>query len=271
MVPVQKLASGHSIPVLGLGTWQLTGKKCAEAVQKALELGYTHIDTAQVYGNQPEIAKAIAGFDRKKLFITSKVWHSDLRSNSVEPACERILSELETPYVDLLLIHWPNRSVPIAETLEAMGNLVKQKKAKSIGVSNFTVPHLKEALETKAIISANEVEFHPAFFQKELLDFCNQKKIAVIAYSPLGRNSILNHPVLREIAKKNSKLVSQICLRWLLQKGLVVIPKASSETHLAENMRLFGWELSLEDEQRIDSLGEKNRLLNPGFAEFNKK
>lgn len=271
MIPTKKLASGIAIPILGLGTWKLTGNTCVQAVQKALELGYTHIDTAQAYGNQPEIAEALADFDRKKLFITSKIWHSDLRSKSVEPACNRILEELQTNYVDLCLIHWPNRSVPIAETLEAMNNLVKQKKVRSIGVSNFTVAHLKEALQTNAIISANEVEFHPAFFQKELLDFCAQKKIAVIAYSPLGRSSLLNHPVLREIAKKNAKTVSQICLRWLLQKGLIVIPKASSETHLAENMRLFDWELSLEDEQRIDFLGEKNRLLNPGFAEFDKK
>ncbi len=271
MIPAKKLASGIAIPVLGLGTWELAGKKCVETVQKALELGYSHIDTAQVYENQREIGRAIQGFDRKKLFIASKIWRSDLQSKSVEPACDRILEELETDYVDLLLIHWPNRSVPIAETLEAMNNLVKQKKVKSIGVSNFTVPHLKEALETNAIISANEVEFHPAFFQKELLGFCTQKKIAVIAYSPLGRGSLLSHPVLREIAKKNAKTVSQICLRWATQKGLIVIPKASSETHLAENTRLFDWELSGEDASAIDELGTNHRLVNPGFAEFSKK
>jgi diketogulonate reductase-like aldo/keto reductase len=271
MLPTQKLVSGKEIPQLGLGTWQLNGKKCVETVQKALESGYTHIDTAQVYENQREVGKAIAGFERKKLFITSKIWHSDLRSKSVESACNRILQELQTAFVDLLLIHWPNRSVPIRETLEAMNDLIKQKKAKSIGVSNFTIAHLREALETGFSISVNQTEFHPGLYQKELLDFCSQNKIVLTAYSPLGRKSLLNNRVIQSLAKKYEKTPSQICLRWGIQKGVVVIPKASNEQHLKENMQLFDWSLSEEDESVLDSLGNNNRLVNPGFAEFNKK
>ena len=271
MIPSVKLNTGQKMPQLGLGTWQLEGEKCVSAVKTALELGYNHIDTAQVYENQREIARALQNVDRGKLFITSKLWFTDLKRESVQPACDQILQELEISYLDLLLIHWPQKTVPIAETLEAMNELVKQKKTRAIGVSNFTIAHLREALETKkARISVNQVEFHPLLYQKDLLEFCNQNKIVLTAYSPLGRSTIFKHRTIKSIAQEHGKTPAQVCLRWETQKNIVVIPKASSKPHLKENMQIFDWFLSKEDVQAIDSINRQKRVCNPPFAEFNR-
>ncbi|MDP6671118.1 MAG: aldo/keto reductase [archaeon] len=270
MIPFETLNTGQKMPVLGLGTWLLTGQKCTQSVSQALELGYTHIDTAKAYENHREIASALENFDRKKIFITSKIWLTDLEPDAVGPACNQILKDLETDYLDLLLIHWPNKSVPVSETLGAMNDLAKQGKTKAIGVSNFTISHLKEALDSKAAkISVNQVEFHPLLYQKGLLEFCKSKGISVTAYCPLGRQGDLRHRAIKEIAERNERTAAQVCLRWLVQKGLVVIPKASSESHLEENMQIFDWELSNEDVEAIDSINRNKRVCNPTFADFN--
>jgi len=269
MIPSIKLSQGNKMPLLGLGTWQLTGPKCTAAVQKAIELGYNHIDTAQVYTNQPEVGKGISSFERSKIFITSKIWNTDLAADAVPKACDRILQELNTDYVDLLLVHWPNRHTPVAETLGAMQKLVEAGKARSLGVSNFTIYHLKEALESNAAkISVNQVEFHPLLYQKELFEFCSQNSIAITAYSPLARQSALQHRAIKAVAESNGKTPAQACLRWMVQKGIVVIPKASSEAHIKENMGIFGWQLSPADEKAIDAINRNKRLINPPFAEF---
>ncbi len=271
MIPTIKLNSGQEMPLLGLGTWQLDGKKCFQAVKKALELGYPLIDTAPIYGNQKEVGRAISEFERKNIFLTSKIWYTDLAGKDVEKAVEKILEELNTNYVDLLLVHWPNKSIPMQETLEAMAELVKKGKAKSIGVSNFTISHLKEALVAKkALISVNQVEFHPLLFQKELLEFCQNNGIVLNAYSPLGRGTAIRNRIIKEIAKKYKKTEARVCLRWLVQKNIVAIPKASSEDRLKENMQLFDWQLQKEDEKQIDSIKRQKRMVRPAFAEFEK-
>ena len=265
----KKLKSSHKIPVVGLGTWELTGRTCFQAVKKAIELGYRHIDTAEIYGNQKEIGAAIKGFDREKLFITSKVWRSNLHYNDVLKACTLTLKELGIEYLDLYLVHWPNSSVPIEETISAMEHVYKEGKIRSFGVSNFNIPHLKEALKhAKLPISLNQVEFHPYLYQKELLEFCKKNDIAVTAYSPLARGTILKNPVMVDMANRFGKQTSQIALKWLLQKGLVVIPKASSEEHLKGNLNLFGWELSEEDIMQIGGLNKNYRIVAPSFGEF---
>lgn len=263
------MQSNHSIPMLGLGTWQLTGRTCVEAVKAALKLGYNHIDTAEIYGNQKEISRAINGVERKELFITSKVWRDNLSYDDTIESAERTLKELGISYLDLLLIHWPNKSIPVKETLQAFKQLVEEDKTNSVGVSNFTIRHLREALDVSKIpISVNQVEFHPYLYQRELLDFCKKNKILLTAYSPLGQGKIFGNAIIAGIAKKNSRTPAQVCLNWALQKGTVVIPRSSSESHLKENLDTLGWKLPEEDIRKIDSLSISRRIVNPGFAVF---
>jgi len=251
----KELSNGHRIPVLGLGTWHLSGSECRYVVRKALELGYRHIDTAEMYGNQREIGEAIKGFSRSKMFVTSKVWSSNLLYNDVLKACDRTLLELDTSYLDLYLIHWPNPSVPLKETFKALEELVSEGKVRSVGVSNFDVSLLRDALEVAGIpVTVDQVRFHPYSYERDLIEFCKDNKVVVTAYSPLGRGSMISDRTIWDTAAKYNKTPAQICLRWCLQKGTVVIPKARSEEHLKENMGIFDWRISEGDIERIDSL-----------------
>ena len=266
-----KLSSGYEIPILGLGTWQLTGKRCKAAVKKAIELGYTHIDTAWIYDNQEEVGAGIedSKVKREKLFITSKVWIEDLRYEEVLEQCEETLTQLGLNYLDLYLIHWPNKNIPLEETLRAFKKLVDEKKVKSIGISNFTIKRIREAKEkSKVPISINQVEYPPYLNQESLLEECKRNKIALTAYSPLARGKILDDPILIKIASEVNKKPGQVALRWLIQKGIIVIPKASSETHLKENRDIFDFKLNEEQMEEIDDIQIKRRLVNPRFSEF---
>ncbi len=272
-----KLKSGNSIPVIGLGTWQLLSETCYNTVKNALELGYNHIDTAEAYENQREIGLAMrdSGIDRSELFITSKVWRDNLDYYDVIKSCDSTLKDLRTDYVDLLLIHWPNKDVPLDQTIAAMAELYRQEKIKSFGVSNFTIAHLKEAIplaEKEGLpLSVNQVEFHPYLNQKELLDFCRENGITLTAYSPLGRGRIVNDNTLKKVGEKHGKSSAQAALRWLLQKGMVAIPKTGNEAHLKSNLELFDFELSDDEMEEIDSLNRDERILNPEFAEFDRQ
>lgn len=249
------LASGHTMPVLGIGTWRMRGDACTEAVRAALELGYTHIDTADMYGNHRAIGRALRDFNPNDIFITSKVWRTDLRHDDVLEMGERALSEMGIDALDLLLIHWPNPRVPVEETLSAMAELVQRGIVRSIGVSNFMIDHLEEALEvTEVPISVNQVEFHPYNNQRELLAYCKEHNIAVTAYSPFGSGDLIRDPALTRIAKKYGKSNAQIILRWLVNKGMVVIPKSMNPDHIKANMDVFEWELEREDFQAIEAL-----------------
>ena len=252
-----QLASGYKMPALGLGTWQLRGSTCTRAVRTALKLGYDHIDTADMYSNHQAIRQALQGVDTDSLFITSKVWRADLRRDNLLKMGDRALSELGIDHLDLLLIHWPNRQVPIAETLAAMAELVQQGKVRSIGVSNFTIRDLQEAQQvTKAPISVNQVKFHPYNNQRDLLDYCNDHDIVVTAYSPFGNGSLVGDRKLKRIAAKSDHSFAQIVLRWLVSKGVVVIPKSTNPNHLAGNMDIFDWELKPEEYEAIEALDQ---------------
>ncbi len=246
------------MPVIGLGTWKLTGKSCIRTMRMALELGYRHIDTAFIYGNQTEISTALkeSSVDRSELFITSKIWKNSLTYEGVLDQADEILDQLGMDYVDLLLVHWPSIDVPIEETISAFGELAESGKARDIGVSNFTVDDLKGALKASSTpISNNQIKFNPYEKPEEILNFCRDNDISITAYSPLARGDIFGRDgVLDEIAEAKGKSNAQITLRWLLQKGMVVIPKASSSHHLQENLDLFDWELTREEMEKIDSL-----------------
>ena len=261
-----RLTSGYGIPALGLGTWDLRGEECVTAVRTALEMGYNHIDTADMYGNQAEIGRAIADFDRSDIFVTSKVWRDDLHYDDVVRVAEAALCDLQTDYLDLFLIHWPNRSVPLEETFRAFEQLVAQGRVRSIGVSNFDVPLLEGALQaTDLPLTNNQVECHPLLRQEEVLAFCRQHDITLTAYCPLGRGAALRNEVIVSLAEKYGKSPAQVALRCLIQQGTIVIPKAGSADHMRENMAIFDFEVSPEDEQRIDRIEEEHRVvaLNP--------
>lgn len=262
------------MPLMGLGTYGLTGRKCIKIVQEALEIGYQHLDTASVYENHEAIGKAIRGFDRKKLFITSKIALEQVNDANVEEsvraACKLALNELQVDYLDLYLIHWPSRDRPLNAILQAMHQLAREGRIRYVGVSNYTIRHIQDALNAGLLIEANQVEFHPYLFQKELEEFCQKKKIQLIAYRPFGKGKLLQEEALfDEIGKKYKKSGAQVILRWIIQKGIPVIPKASSKKHLLENFSIFDFELSFEDMILIDRLNRDKRYCMLQESEFN--
>lgn len=267
-----KLKNDIEIPVLGLGTWQAEGSECEEAVKSALKAGYTHIDTAQMYENEDQVGKGIMGYDRSKLFITTKVFGEDMTENDVISTCNASLKKLGTDYVDLFLIHWPLSEEFVMNSLKAMKQLEKQGKVKACGVSNFTIKHfekyLKAADELRLKIVNNQVEYHPGLNQQELLEYCKSKGISVTAYSPLVRGKAGKYGLLEDIGKKHGKSPEQVSLKWLLQKGLIVIPKSTNEKHIRENMNVFDFELSNEEIGKIDALGSDDRLIDPEWGDF---
>lgn len=266
-----ELKNGNQIPALGLGTSGLRGEQCTEVVKKAVELGYRHIDTADMYQNHLAIAEALkqTEVERDQLFITSKIQSEDLEYNQLKKTADRLLSELELEYFDLLLIHWPSPKVPVEESLKAMKELKEAGKTKNVGVSNFTVPLLKEALEYYPdLITVNQVEFHPTLYQKELLDFAFKNDIILTAYSPLAQGEVFKNSVLESLGEKYDKTPAQLALRWLIEKNIVAIPKASSEAHLKNNLDVFDWDFPIDAAREMELLDQNNRLIDPGYPDF---
>ena len=266
-----KLKSGYSMPIIGLGTWLLSGKDCYETVLTALENGYRHIDTAVAYENEIDIGKALkdAELPRDELFLTSKSWYTKLRFKDVIEQCNRSLEYLNTDYLDLLLIHWPNRAIPLQETLKAFEELVELRKVRSIGVSNFTIHHIEDVLKTTALpVCINQVELHPFLKQHELLNYCNSKDIVITAYSPLAHGKVFADSTFTDIAKKINSNPGTVALAWLVSKNCAIIPKASTEEHLIENLKAAEISLDAEIIQQIDSLQEQQRVINPSWADF---
>jgi len=247
---------GGRTPVLGLGTARLRGRECTHAVRIALDLGYRHIDTAELYANEREIGEAIAasGVDRAEIFVTTKIWTSHFRAADAMQAAERSLRNLGTDYVDLLLMHYPNESVPLAETLGALAGLLDAGKARAIGASNFPTSLLEKAIAASPdLIACDQVRYHLGQDQGPLLAFARPRGIVIIAYSPLGVGSLAHLAVLKEIARKHGKNPGQIALRWLIeQDGVMAIPKAASQQHLQANIDIFDFALDVEDRARLD-------------------
>ncbi|MFD1588452.1 aldo/keto reductase [Halorientalis brevis] len=245
------------IPKLGLGTWQNTGEACTQTVQTALDAGYRHIDTAQHYENERAVGRGLAqaDVDREEVFLTTKVWRSNLQYQDVIASVTDSLDRLQVEYVDLLLIHWPHPRVPIEETLDAMAELCDRGLVRQIGVSNFTLPQLQTAQETAAVpIVANQVLYHPYTDQSTLQQYCARHDITLIAYSPLARGDVLSDAVLERIGERYDKRPAHVALRWLVQQdGVVAIPKASTPDHLHQNLDVFDFALTAEEMTRISA------------------
>ncbi|HYY50190.1 MAG TPA: aldo/keto reductase [Nitrososphaeraceae archaeon] len=258
-----RLNNGVEIPQLGLGVYQSApGRTTQRVVRYALNIGYRHIDTAYIYGNESDVGKAVHESDiqRDEVFITTKLWNTrEVGYNSALRSCEDSLQRLGLTYVDLYLIHWPVQGISNSTDIwRAMVHLLKEGKARAIGVSNYTIDDLKEILQDSDVVPAvNQVEFHPFLYQKDLLSFCKKNGIQLEAYSPLTRGKRLNHPSIKNIAKKyQNKTPAQILIRWSLQHNLVVIPKSIHEDRILENSQVFDFELTAEDMKILDSLNE---------------
>lgn len=254
-----RLNNGLEIPRLGLGVYQSPpGKPTRHAVEYALKIGYRHIDTAKIYGNETDVGRAVkqSGIDRDEIFITTKVWNSDQGYDSTIKACNTSLKCLGLDYINLYLIHWPIKGMN-NETWKAMTQLLKEGKVRAIGVSNYMINHLEEIIYNSDIVPAvNQVEFHPFLYQHELLHFCESRGIQLEAYSPLARAKRLQNPEILKLAKKYDKTSAQILIRWGLQHELVVIPKSIHYDRIKQNAEVFDFHLGTEDMTVMDSLNE---------------
>lgn len=269
------LNNGVSIPALGLGTYKMgkTDKEVYDSVRTALDAGYRHIDTAAFYKNEIPIGKAIrdSGIAREDIFVTTKLWGTDVLSENIVGAFEGSLRNLGFDYVDLYLVHWPVRGKVVSTWME-MEKIYASGKTRAIGVSNHLVHHLEEILQHSSVVPAiNQMELHPYLSQTEVVDYCKQKGIIPEAWSPLGSTKIplLENEVLKDIAGKYGKSVAQIILRWNIEREIVVIPKSAHADRQKENIDIFDFELSSEDVALINSINKNHRTgIHPDDMDF---
>ena len=263
-------AKGASIPLIGLGTWDLRGRACARVVEQALRLGYRHIDTAEMYDNEREVGEGLhaSGVKRNAVFVTTKIWPSHFAPRELERAARDCLVRLRLSEVDLLLLHWPNPQIPLAETLGALGKVKRDGLARHIGVSNFTVALIEQAtaLSSEPLV-CNQIECHPYLDQSKVIAACREHGMAVVAYSPIARGNVRNDEVLRRIGATHKKTAAQICLRYLVQQSIVVIPRTSKVERLSENAAIFDFTLSAGEMAEIAALaGRDGRIVNFAFS-----
>lgn len=269
-----RTAGQANIPVLGLGTWQSTGQDCVDVVSQALKMGYEHIDTAQAYGNEKEVGQGIkqSGVSRDKFFLTTKIFPDDMKfePEKLIAAAKRSLADLDTDYVDLLLLHWPDDRVPLSETIPALCELQKQGLTRHIGVSNFNIANIIEAEKYADVpIVVNQVEFHPFIKQKTLQTFLNNHHILLEAYSPLARGDVFDNEIIKEIADKHNVTPAQISLAWTLaDKHRIAIPKTSNPDHLQSNLDAIKVQLSADDIEKISSLARADgrKIKHPDYS-----
>lgn len=269
-----RTAGQANIPVLGLGTWQSTGQDCIDVVKKALEMGYEHIDTAQAYDNEKEVGQGIkqSGVARDKFFLTTKIFPDDMKfqPEKLVEAAKRSLENLDTDYVDLLLLHWPDDRVPLSETIPALCELQKQGLTRHIGVSNFNIADIIEAEKHADVpIVVNQVEFHPFIKQNTLQTFLNNHHILLEAYSPLARGDVFDNDTIKEIADKHNVTPAQISLAWILSdKHRVAIPKTSNPDHLQGNLDAIDVSLSAEELEKIGKLARTDgrKIEHPDYS-----
>ncbi len=260
------------IPALGFGTWQLKGDECVRSVQKALETGYRHIDTAQAYDNEEFVGKGMKefGIDRDQYFLVTKMWMDNFAPDKFGPALEESLQKLRVDYVDLLLLHWPSGDHEMKQTLDLLVKAKEEGKARLIGVSNYTIELLEEAKKhTGNQLATNQVEFHPFLDQRPLLRWLDDHDMFLTGYSPLSRGDVLENETMKNIGEKYGKTSGQVSLRWALQheQDVSVIPKSGTPDHIESNFDIFDFELSQEEMIDITNLARPDgRKVNPDFA-----
>ncbi|WP_193310378.1 aldo/keto reductase [Halorubrum halophilum] len=258
------------MPVLGLGTWENDDPaQCTESVTTALESGYTHVDTAQIYGNEAAVGDGIADadVDRDDVFLATKVWIDQLAPEDVAASTRESLEKLGTEYVDLLYVHWPAGAYDPAETLPAFAELRDDGLIDRIGVSNFEPEHLDAATDALGETPfANQVEMHPMLQQDDLRAYADANDVELVAYSPLARGHVFDAPEITDIAEKHDASAAQVSLAWLREKGVTAIPKATSESHIADNWASLGLELDAEDIEAVDAIDRTDRRVDPDFG-----
>jgi len=262
--------TNDGMPVLGLGTWENDDPaQCTESVKTALEAGYRHVDTAQIYGNEAAVGEGIAAadVDREDVFLATKIWIDNLAPEDVAASTRKSLQKLDTEYADLLYVHWPAGEYDPEETLPAFAELRDDGLIDRIGVSNSEPEHLDAATDVLGEAPfANQVECHPLLRQEELRDYADANGIELVGYSPLARGKVLDDPTITEIAAKHGVSAAQVSLAWLRETGVTAIPKATGEDHLRDNWASLGLELDDEDVEAIDDRGRTDRQLNPDFG-----
>jgi 2,5-diketo-D-gluconate reductase B len=263
-------AKGARIPLLGLGTWDLRGRVCARVVEQALRLGYRHIDTAEMYDNEREVGEGFraSGVKRNDVFVTTKIWPSHFAPRELERAARESMVRLRLSEADLLLLHWPNPQIPLAETLGALCKVKRDGLARHIGISNFTVALMDEALRLSSEpLVCNQFECHPFLDQSKLIDACRHHGMAVVAYSPIAKGRVGDDETLSRIGAAHKKSAAQVCLRFLVQQNIVVIPRTSKVERLSENAAIFDFTLGAREMADISALARRDgRLVNSAFS-----
>jgi diketogulonate reductase-like aldo/keto reductase len=261
-------ANGAEIPAIGLGTWDLRGEAVVRAVHAALDAGYRHIDTAAMYANEAEVGEAIRTHrtPRADIFVTTKVWPSDVADGRLQRSAEASLKRLQMEDVDLLLIHWPSPTVPLREQVRALCDARRRGFARNVGVSNFPPRYIEAALRhADAPLVTNQIEHHPYLDQSAVFSVCAKHGISITSYCPLGRAAVFDDPVIAEIARRKGRTPAQIVLRWQIQQPLnIAIPKSADPQRIAENIDIFDFALTAEEMGRISRLARPSgRILEP--------
>jgi diketogulonate reductase-like aldo/keto reductase len=259
-------ANGANIPAIGLGTWTMKGEDCADLVAHALDIGYRHVDTAAMYGNEADVGEGLrrSGIARNEVFVTTKVWPTDLAADDFRRSAEQSLKRLKLDHVDLLLVHWPNPEIPLAETIETLNAARRDGLTRHIGVSNFPTGLLSEALAmSDAPLAANQVEHHPYLDQSKVHAACTEAGMAMTSYCPLARGGdLFAESAVADAAKAHGRTPGQIVLRWHVQQdGVVAIPRTTRKERLAENLDIFDFTLTDAEMAAISALGSRNARI----------
>jgi len=265
--PLVLTAHGAQIPALGFGTSPMTGSMSPDEIVAALKAGYRHIDAARKYGTEPIVGEGLrrSGVPRQDIFLTTKVSHENLHAADFAKSVDDSLKALNTDYVDLLLVHWPNPEIPLGETMPALAKARQQGKARHVGVANFNIALLDQAIKLcPEPLVCLQAECHPYLDQSKLLAAVRQRGLAFVAYCPLGRGRLFSDPVLAEIAQSRGRSIAQIALRWLMQQGLGAIPRSSNPQRIADNFKVFDFTLGDDEMRRISALRRATgRIANP--------
>jgi 2,5-diketo-D-gluconate reductase B len=259
-------AAGASIPAVGLGTWQLRGEECARIVEQAVRLGYTHVDTAQGYANEEAVGEGLeaSGAPRGSVFVTTKIVPDAMGEGALQRSVELSLRKLRLSQIDLLILHWPNPVIPLAETISALNDVKRSGMARHIGLSNFTAAKLEEAWHlTGEPFAAEQIEYHPYLDQTRMRAALKSRGMALIAYCPIALGKVIGDPVIEEIARVHGRSAAQVTLRWIIQQGFVAIPKTSRVERLSENLAVFDFALTDAEMARMSALTRPgSRLIN---------